>query len=179
MNYATLKRHDIANGPGVRVSLFVSGCEHHCKGCFNPETWDFNYGKPFTGDMMDKIVRACNHDLIAGLSLLGGEPMHPANQATVLRVMKTFRNVFPHKTIWCYTGYLFEDLRDGKVGDPAVVKEMLSLIDVLVDGEFHEAEKDLNLRFRGSRNQRLIRAADSLKAGTILLWEDEETEKKD
>ncbi len=174
-----MKRHDIANGPGVRVSLFVSGCEHHCKGCFNPETWDFNYGKPFTGDMMDKIVRACNHDFIAGLSLLGGEPMHPANQATVLRVMKTFRNVFPHKTIWCYTGYLFEDLRDGKVGDPAVVKEMLSLIDVLVDGEFHEAEKDLNLRFRGSRNQRLIRAADSLKAGTILLWEDEETEKKD
>ena len=179
MNYATLKRHDIANGPGVRVSLFVSGCGHHCKGCFNPETWDFQYGKPFTGDVMDRIVRACNHDFITGLSLLGGEPMHPANQATVLRVMQTFKNVFPRKTIWCYTGYLFEDLRDGKVGDPAVAKEMLSLTDVLVDGKFHEDEKDLNLRFRGSRNQRLIRAAAALKEGRVLLWEDEETEEGD
>ncbi len=173
MNYAALKRHDIANGPGVRVSLFVSGCRHHCLGCFNPETWSFTYGNPFTGEVLDKIIRACNHDFIAGLSVLGGEPLDPANQATVLRLLETFHRVYPHKTIWCYTGYRYDDeLLAGSVGDLATVRQILSFVDVLVDGEFHEAEKDLKLRFRGSANQRLIRAKDSLAAGQLLLWDD-------
>ena len=173
MNYAALKRHDIANGPGVRVSLFVSGCRHHCLGCFNPETWSFTYGNPFTGEVLDKIIRACNHDFIAGLSVLGGEPLDPANQATVLRLLETFHRVYPYKTIWCYTGYRYDDeLLAGGVGALAPVRQILSFVDVLVDGEFHEAEKDLKLRFRGSANQRLIRAKDSLAAGQLLLWDD-------
>ena len=170
MNYAALKRHDIANGPGVRVSLFVSGCRHHCLGCFNPETWSFTYGNPFTGEVLDKIIRACNHDFIAGLSVLGGEPLDPANQATVLRLLETFHRVYPHKTIWCYTGYRYDDeLLAGSVGDLATVRQILSFVDVLVDGEFHEAEKDLKLRFRGSANQRVLNVPQSLKEGKPVL----------
>lgn len=175
MNYATLKRHDIANGPGVRVSLFVSGCRHHCKGCFNPETWDFNYGKPFDGEVMDQLLRACNHDFITGLSILGGEPFEPENQPSVLNLMRKFKEQYPHKTIWCYSGYDFEkDILTGKLGPWEVTEAILQLTDILVDGEFYLEEKDLNLRFRGSRNQRVIDVPASLKTDTVVLWNDSE-----
>ena len=165
MNYAALKRHDIANGPGVRVSLFVSGCRHHCLGCFNPETWSFTYGNPFTGEVLDKIIRACNHDFIAGLSVLGGEPLDPANQATVLRLLETFHRVYPYKTIWCYTGYKFEDL----IKNPAQAA-LLSYIDVLVDGRYKQTLRDESLLFRGSSNQRLIDVQASLNKKEIVKY---------
>lgn len=175
MKYAALKRHDVANGPGVRVSLFVSGCRHHCRGCFNPETWDFNYGKAFDGEALDTLLRACNHDFVTGLSVLGGEPFEPENQPDVLKVMQKFKELYPQKTIWCYTGYDFErDILTAKLGPWEITKEILSLIDVLVDGEFKLEEKDLNLRFRGSRNQRVINVPDSLKTDTVVLWNEGE-----
>lgn len=175
MKYAALKRHDVANGPGVRVSLFVSGCRHHCRGCFNPETWDFNYGKAFDGEALDTLLRACNHDFVTGLSVLGGEPFEPENQPDVLKVMQKFEELYPQKTIWCYTGYDFErDILTAKLGPWEITKEILSLIDVLVDGEFKLEEKDLNLRFRGSRNQRVINVPDSLKTDTVVLWNEGE-----
>lgn len=175
MKYATLKRHDVANGPGVRVSLFVSGCRHHCRGCFNPETWDFNYGKPFDGEVLDTLLRACNHDFITGLSVLGGEPFEPENQPEVLNVMRKFKELYPQKTVWCYTGYDFEkDILTGKLGPWEITEEILSLIDVLVDGEFKLEEKDLNLRFRGSCNQRVINVPESLKTDTVVLWDEGE-----
>lgn len=175
MNYATLKEYDVANGPGVRVSLFVSGCRHHCKGCFNPETWDFAYGKPFNGEVMDMVLRACSHDFITGLSVLGGEPFEPENQPSVLELLRKFKALYPHKTVWCYSGYDFEkDILTGKLGPWEVTGEILKLIDVLVDGEFHLAEKDLNLRFRGSRNQRVINVPESLKTDAVILWDETE-----
>lgn len=172
MNYATIKRHDIANGPGVRVSLFVSGCTHHCKECFNPETWDFAYGSPYTPQTEQEILDACDHDYIRGLSLLGGEPMEPEHQNALLPLLRKFRERFPGKSVWCYSGYDFElDMLSGNLGDWAVTKEMLSLIDVLVDGEFHIEEKDLSLRFRGSANQRIIDVRNSLKENRLILWD--------
>ena len=134
MNYADLKKTDIANGPGVRVSLFVSGCTHGCPGCFNPETWDFQFGQPFTQKTMDTLLAALAPEHIRGLSLLGGEPLHPDNQKTVLEVVRRVREAFPHKTVWCYTGYFYENLVQGQVGDPETVRALLEGIDVLVDG---------------------------------------------
>lgn len=147
MNYAEIKKVDIANGPGVRVSLFVSGCRNHCKGCFNPETWDFDYGRPFTRETEDEIIEALRPSWIQGLSILGGEPTEEENAAVLIPFLKRVRAVLPDKDIWLYSGYTYEALRD---------KEILTLVDVLVDGPFLLELKDAGLAFRGSRNQRLI-----------------------
>lgn len=172
MNYATIKSYDVANGPGVRVSLFVSGCTHHCKGCFNAEAWDFNYGDPYTVETEDQIMEYLKPWYIRGLSLLGGEPFEPANQAALLPLLRRVREAYPDKTIWCYTGYNYEtDLLAGRLGPWEITQEMLSYIDVLVDGEFHIDEKDLSLRFKGSRNQRIIDVPASMESDSIVLWD--------
>mgnify|MGYP002510136693 CR=1 FL=1 len=158
MNYANIKNCDIADGPGVRVSLFVSGCRHHCKGCFNAETWDFNFGQPYTEETEAEILRLLEPHYVQGFTLLGGEPFEPENQAVLVHLLKRIRERLPKKDIWCYTGYLYDvDLIEGGKVYTEVTKEMLSYIDVLVDGEFIEAEKDLSLEFRGSRNQRIVK----------------------
>ena len=173
MNYATIKTHDTANGPGVRVSLFVSGCTHQCKGCFNPEAWDFNYGAPFTEVEEDAVIKALEPWFIRGLSLLGGEPFEPANQAALLPLLRKVRQAYPDKTIWCYTGYDFEqDILTERLGDWAVTQEMLAYIDVLVEGEFKIDLKNPNLRFRGSENQRVIDVKKSLHGDELVLWEE-------
>ena len=157
MNYGNIKECDIADGPGVRVSLFVSGCRHHCKGCFNKETWDFDYGMPYTKETEDEIIRLLAPSYIQGLTLLGGEPFEPENQKELAGLLKRVRETYPDKDIWCYTGYLYDvDLPEGGRVHTEVTEEMLSYIDVLVDGEFIEEEKDVTLVFRGSRNQRVI-----------------------
>ena len=154
MNYMDIKRCDIANGTGVRTSLFVSGCTHHCKGCFNQDTWDFNAGKPFTQKEIDTIIELCKPDHIVGLTLLGGEPLEFVNQQGLLPLLEQFKSTYPDKTIWCYTGYDFENL------------------DVLVDGEFVEEKKVLDLRFRGSTNQRILDVPKSLIAKKAVLWDE-------
>lgn len=172
MNYATIKSYDVANGPGVRVSLFVSGCTHRCKGCFNAEAWDFSYGSPYTTETEDQILEYLKPWYIRGLSLLGGEPFEPVNQAALLPLLRRVRETYPDKTIWCYTGYNYEtDLLSGHLGPWEITQEMLSYIDILVDGEFHIDEKDLSLRFKGSRNQRIINIPASTAADSIVLWD--------
>lgn len=157
MNYGTIKKYDIADGPGVRVSLFVSGCRHHCEGCFNPETWNFNYGQPFTEAVELEILEALSPSYIQGFTLLGGEPFEPENQRVLVSLLHKIRTTLPEKDIWCYTGYLFDaDLIPGGRVFTEYTEKMLSCIDVLVDGEFILAEKDITLQFRGSRNQRII-----------------------
>lgn len=171
MKYATIKKYDIANGPGVRVSLFVSGCTHHCDGCFNPETWDFDYGTAYTEQTEQEILDAASPDYIRGLSLLGGEPFEPANQAALLPILRRFHDMYPDKTIWCYTGYDYEkDILTGRLGPWEITQEILSYLTVLVDGEFHLEEKDITLYFRGSRNQRVIDVQQSLKNDQVVLW---------
>ena len=175
MNYGTIKNYDIANGTGVRVSLFVSGCRHHCKGCFNSETWDFNYGNPYTKEVEAEILEALKPAYIQGFSLLGGEPFEPENQRALVTFVQNFKALYPKKTVWCYSGYTWEQLT-GKVPCHArceVTDELLSLLDVLVDGRFVEAEYDISLRFRGSRNQRLLDVPKSLAAGQPVWWQDE------
>jgi len=172
MNYADIRPIDVANGPGVRVSLFVSGCTHHCKECFNQETWDFSYGRPFEEGEIRTILNCLSRSYIRGLSLLGGEPFEPQNQGAVLELVRQVREAFPQKDIWCYSGYLFEALRDGRVGDHS--RSLLEKLDVLVDGPFVLERKNLSLRFRGSENQRLIDVPASLKAGSAVLWEEAE-----
>ncbi|MCI8304535.1 MAG: anaerobic ribonucleoside-triphosphate reductase activating protein [Lawsonibacter sp.] len=167
MNYADIKKVDVANGPGVRVSLFVSGCTHGCEGCFNPETWDFSYGSHFGEAEMEKILTLLAPDHIRGLSLLGGEPFEPENQSPVLELVKQVRARLPQKSIWCYSGYLFEELAAGGVGEHS--RELLEKLDVLVDGPFVLAEKDLGLRFRGSSNQRVVHVPASLETGEVRL----------
>lgn len=172
MNYATIKTHDIANGPGVRVSLFVSGCTHHCKNCFNSETWDFNYGQLFTENTLNKVIEALKPDYIKGLSLLGGEPFEYVNQRGILPLVRKVRFLYPEKDIWCYTGYDYEkDILCDMIKKWPATKELLSMIDVLVDGEFVEDLKDLKLRFRGSSNQRIIDVKKSLAEEQVVLWE--------
>ena len=168
MNYATIKTYDTANGPGVRVSLFVSGCTHYCKDCFNSEAWDFNYGNDFTEDTIQEIIEAMNHDYITGLSLLGGEPFELINQKGLLPLLKKVKEVYPDKTIWAYSGFLYDELKEM---DYPETKEILSLIDVLVDGKFVESLKDPNLYFRGSSNQRVIDMKKTLKSKKIVLHE--------
>ena len=169
MNYAAIKKTDVANGPGVRVSLFVSGCTHACKGCFNSEAWDFAYGEPFTEEAEQKIMQALAPDYIKGFSVLGGEPMEPQNRDTVLGLLHKVREAYPEKSIWCYTGYDYEkDLLRWTAEGDRTVSELLDLIDVLVDGEFVEGKKDLRLAFRGSANQRLIDMPATKKAGHVV-----------
>lgn len=173
MNYASIKNCDISNGPGVRVSLFVSGCTHRCKGCFNEIAWDFEYGEPFTQKTIDAILEMLAPAHIKGLTLLGGEPFEPQNQGPIVTLLRQVKEKYPQKSIWAFTGYLFDrDILSGRLGDPAVTKEYLSYLDVLVDGPFVEAKKDLMLRFRGSSNQRLIDVPASLEKGEIVLWRD-------
>ncbi len=169
MNYALIRKNDIANGPGVRVSLFVSGCRHHCKGCFNPETWNFSYGKPFGEETIAEILSALDHGHITGLSLLGGEPFEPENQEMLVRLTSAVRESFPDKTIWCYSGFSFEnELLAGKVGDPAIARALLSNLDVLVDGKFMEELKNPALLFRGSSNQNIIDVQKSLMENRLV-----------
>ena len=175
MNYAVIKKFDIANGPGVRVSLFVSGCRHKCKNCFNKEAWDFEYGNSFNSEIQEKILKELGVGYIAGLSILGGEPFEPQNQAALLPFVREVKRRYPDKPIWCYTGFVLDE-KNGVLKEQfkntADTKELISLIDVLVDGPYVESKKDLMLRFRGSSNQRLINVPESLKQGTVVLWED-------
>ena len=170
MNYATIKNCDVANGPGVRVSLFVSGCTHRCPGCFNEVAWDFNYGQPFTEETIQNILEMLRPSYIKGLTLLGGEPFEPQNQVDVVKLLRRVRAELPEKSIWAFSGYLFEkDMLSGRIGD---LSEYLSYLDVLVDGPFVQAKKNLSLRFRGSENQRIIDVKASLAAGETILWDD-------
>ena len=179
MNYAQIKKFDIANGPGVRVSLFVSGCRHRCKNCFNKEAWDFSYGKPFDEKTEEDIIAALDKSYIKGLTLLGGEPFEPANQRGLLPFVKKVRERLPQKDIWCYSGYLLdEELLKESRARCEVTDEMLSLIDVLVDGKFVEKQKNISLLFRGSENQRIIDLKKTLAKGEIVLWEGLEDEIK-
>ena len=172
MNYATIKNCDIANGPGVRVSLFVSGCTHHCKGCFNQVAWDFDYGQPFTQDTVDQIISMLTPAYIRGLTLLGGEPFEPQNQGAIVELLRQVKAKCPDKSIWAFSGYLFDrDILSGRLGDWEITREYLSYLDVLVDGPFIEEKKNLSLRFRGSENQRLIDVPASLASGQVVLWE--------
>ena len=173
MNYATIKNCDIANGPGVRVSLFVSGCTHRCKGCFNEVAWDFAYGQPFTQETIDDILNMLEPAPIAGITLLGGEPFEPQNQPALLDLLRQIKAKLPEKSIWAFSGYLFEkDILAGRLGPEEITRELVSYLDVLVDGPFILEKKDLMLRFRGSSNQRLINVKASLKSGTTVLWND-------
>lgn len=181
MNYATIKKTDVANGPGIRVSLFVSGCTHACKGCFNREAWDFSYGQKFTEATEKEILKALEPSYIRGFSVLGGEPMEPENRETVCRLLEKVRSVWPGKDIWCYTGYDYEkdllrwereerETQGAGGGDsrPGTVERLLAVIDVLVDGEFVEEKKNLRLAFRGSENQRLIDVKKSRAEGRVV-----------
>jgi len=171
VNYAEIKRYDTANGSGVRVSLFVSGCTHHCKGCFNSAAWDFSYGIPFTQETINTILEYCKPDYIAGLSLLGGEPFEYENQIALLPLVKKFKEIYPQKTIWCWSGYLFDhDILKTMLPKWPETKQLLSFLDILVDGAFVEELKNISLAFRGSSNQRIILVQESLKANKILLW---------
>ena len=157
MNYSAIRTCDVANGPGVRVSLFVSGCRHRCKGCFNPDTWDFAAGEPWTDAEQEKVLSACEPVWIQGLSLLGGEPFEPANQRALVPLLRAFRARFPQKDVWAWTGCVYErELLKESPWRCEVTDEMLSLIDTLVDGPFIEAQKNITLRFRGSSNQRIL-----------------------
>lgn len=172
MNYGEIKKNDIANGEGVRTSLFVSGCRHHCKNCFNQSTWDFSFGELFTEKTVEDIFSSCEPDWVNGLSLLGGEPFEPENQKVLLPFLIMFRERFPNKDIWCYSGFTFEEIT-GKEKSRAytdISKEMLGLIDILVDGRFVEEKKDISLVFRGSSNQRIIDVKKSLKEKKIILY---------
>ncbi len=170
MNYGEIKKYDIANGIGTRVSLFVSGCTHHCKGCFNAQTWDFSFGKPFTEDTEMEIIAGLEPEYIHGLSLLGGEPFEPQNQRGLLTFLKKVKEIYPNKDIWCYSGYTFEELTGESRASCECTHEMLSLIDVLVDGEFVEEKKDIRLKFRGSTNQRVIDVKKTLAEKKIVLY---------
>ncbi len=172
MNYGEIKKNDISNGIGVRTSLFVSGCRHHCKDCFNAQTWDFGFGEAFTEQTMMEILESCEPDWINGLSLLGGEPFEPENQRVLLPFLVMFKEKFPDKDIWCYSGFTFEEIT-GRAKSRAktdVSAEMLSLIDVLVDGRFEESKKDISLKFRGSSNQRIIDVQKTLSEKRIVLY---------
>ena len=169
MHYGEIKNCDIANGLGVRVTLFVSGCTNHCENCFQPQTWDFCYGKPFTGETEDELIRLLSPDYINGLTLLGGEPFEPKNQRALLPFLRRVRRELPQKTIWSFTGYVYGQNLPQL---PGVTDALLAGLDVLVDGPFIAARKNLSLRFRGSDNQRLIDLPKTLKTGAVVLWDE-------
>ena len=176
MNYADIKKYDIANGTGIRISLFVSGCPHHCKNCFNPEAWDELYGHPFTEKEENEIIEFLGNSYINGLSLLGGEPMWPKNQEILLPFLKRVKEKYPKKDIWCYTGYLFDkEIIDIMYKESKTTRELLKLIDVIVDGRYIDELKDITLFFRGSSNQRIIDVKKSLKEGKVceIIMKDE------
>lgn len=170
MNYCALKNCDVANGPGMRISLFVSGCTNHCPGCFQPETWNFDYGEPFTEETEEEVLRLLDHSYIDGLTLLGGDPMEPSNQRALMPLLRKIRSRLPGKTIWCYTGFLLDEelLREGSHPRCEVTDEMLRCMDVLVDGRFREELKDIRLNFKGSANQRIIDLPKSLESGQVV-----------
>ena len=173
MHYGAIKKFDIANGEGIRTTLFVSGCRNRCKGCFQPETWDFSYGQPFTKETEEEIFATMSNSSVRGLTILGGEPMEPENQRELLPFLREFKSKFPDKTVWLYTGNLYEELT-GKMGEHykciECTEELLSYVDILVDGRFVEEEKRLGLRFRGSANQRVIDMNETRKTGEITIW---------
>lgn len=176
MNYADIKQYDVANGPGVRVSVFVSGCTHYCKGCFNEEAWDFSYGTPFTGKTIQTVLEYLKPSYVRGLTVLGGEPMEPQNQPAVLELLAQVKETYPDKTIWMFSGYDYEKDILGRMWEEIPeTKKILSCIDVLVDGEFVEELKNLSLRFKGSSNQRTILVQESLRAGKIVLYDLEQS----
>ena len=178
MHYGEIKGCDVANGPGVRVTLFVSGCTNHCKGCFQPQTWDFAYGEPFDGAAQQRVLDLLAPDYVSGLTLLGGEPFEPENQRALLPFVRRVREAYPHKTIWAYSGFTYDGelLREGSHPRCEVTDELLSLIDVLVDGRFVLAQKDISLRFRGSRNQRILDLPKTREAGHVVLWQEPKRE---
>lgn len=174
MYYGSIKRSDIANGEGIRTTLFVSGCRNGCKNCFNPETWAFDYGTPFTEKTEKYIFESFGNPVVAGLTVLGGEPFEPENQRALLPFLRRFKEKFPNKTVWCYTGNLYEELI-GERGEHYkhldITEEMLTYIDILVDGRYVEELKSIGLRFRGSSNQRVIDMNKTRAAGEIVLWD--------
>lgn len=169
MHYGNIKKYDIANGEGVRVTLFVSGCTHHCKNCFNPETWNFKYGKPFNEEVENEILNLLSSDNIHGLTLLGGEPFEVENQKGWLQLAKRVKELYPNKNIWAYSGYTYEQLTSNISPHCEITDELLSYVDVLVDGEFKEELKNLKLNFRGSSNQRIIDLKQTREQGKIVL----------
>lgn len=173
MYYGELKKCDIANGIGVRVTLFVSGCTNRCPGCFQPQTWDFRYGKPFTDETKEEIFAELDKSYVDGLTLLGGEPFEPENQRTLLLLLREVRQKYPGKTVWCFTGFRLDDelLCQGSHPRCEATDDMLACIDVLVDGRFREELKDISLQFRGSRNQRIIDMNQTRRTGVITLWD--------
>ncbi len=176
MYYGAIKHCDIANGVGVRTSLFVSGCTHHCPGCFQPETWDFSYGEEFDEAAEKEILKSLEPDYIDGLTVLGGEPMEPANQRVLKEVVAKVKQQFPSKNIWLYTGDVYEDIKDeNNPRHTEVTNELLDMIDVLVDGRFMEEFKDITLKFRGSSNQRILNLKATRQTGALVFWEDDET----
>ncbi len=171
MNYGAIKKCDIANGVGVRTVLFVSGCTHHCKGCFQPETWNFDYGERYTKETEDEIIESLRPDYVDGITLLGGEPFEPENQRELVKLLRRIKKELPQKTVWSFSGFTYEELTGDSRAVCEVTNEMLSMLDVLVDGEFVEAKRNISLRFRGSENQRLIDMNKTRKDGKIVLWD--------
>lgn len=174
MHYGMIKKNDIANGEGIRTTLFVSGCRNRCKGCFQPQTWDFNYGEPFTKEVEEDILRTFENPFIRGLTVLGGEPMEPENQRALLPFLKEVKARYPEKTIWLYTGYLYEELSGISEGSDKrlpITDNILSLVDILVDGRYVEELRSIGLRFRGSSNQRIIDMNKTRILGSIVIWD--------
>lgn len=172
MKYAAIKKCDVANGPGVRVSVFVSGCNHHCKGCFNEKAWDFNYGEDFSDEIIDGIINDLDKEYISGLTLLGGEPLERVNQQGLVKLVKKVKEKLPNKSIWCYTGFDYEkDVMGQMYKNWPETKELINNIDVLVDGKFELEKRNLNLKFRGSENQRLIDVKKSMAENKIVWTE--------